>query len=461
MGFLSSFRGEDRSTSSHNSDYSDSTHLSQGASVIPRIKSESFPKKQTLYGTQTEAAEQPWQGLSRSNAAPLQAALRNDSLNLSFSSAKATVNRQPVIREELFGSLHPRLSDIDYTSIGQFQQQVELYRGSISTVYKAVCTATQTPVIIKAYEKSRMKPKNHARLEREVRLMQHLGGAESMVDLYAVFEDITHKYLIMEHCRGGDLFKQLMMKGGTLEEAWVCTEIIAPLLSILARMHKETIVHRDIKPENIFLTAALKFKLGDFGLAIRADEELPFTRSGTLDYMAPEVLGNHTTDLQESPKLSRAELKAHSIRPYDEKVDVWAAGILAYECVVGKPPFEVNDEVQTATLIMYSNKMYFPTRHSPEWKDFVRACLEKKPHMRPTAAAMLEHPWIRHACPPITCKAGPSYKIALMQRARLRLELVPTSGCSQSMLETCQIRGALWSSLSSFLPLLGTTSCCS
>ena len=59
-----------------------------------------------------------------------------------------------------------------------------------------MCTATQTPVIIKAYEKSRMKPKNHARLEREVRLMQHLGGAESMVDLYAVFEDITHKYLV-------------------------------------------------------------------------------------------------------------------------------------------------------------------------------------------------------------------------------------------------------------------------
>ena len=59
-----------------------------------------------------------------------------------------------------------------------------------------MCTTTQTPVIIKAYEKSRMKPKNHARLEREVRLMQHLGGADRMVDLYAVFEDITHKYLV-------------------------------------------------------------------------------------------------------------------------------------------------------------------------------------------------------------------------------------------------------------------------
>ena len=60
------------------------------------------------------------------------------------------------------------------------------------------------------------------------------------------------------------------------------------------------------------------------------------------------MLGNHTSDLQESPQLTRAQLKMNSIRPYDEKVDVWAAGVLAYECVVGKPPFEVNDEVNTS-----------------------------------------------------------------------------------------------------------------
>ena len=46
---------------------------------------------------------------------------------------------------------------------------------------------------------------------------------------------------------------------------------------------------RDIKPENIFLTSSMRFKLGDFGLGINSEEELPFTRSGTLDYMAPEV----------------------------------------------------------------------------------------------------------------------------------------------------------------------------
>ena len=65
-------------------------------------------------------------------------------------------------------------------------------------------------------------------------------------------------------------------------------------------------------------------------------------------WSALQVLGNHNTDLQEKPQLTRAHLKAATIRPYDEKVDVWAAGILAYECIVGKPPFEVNDEVSHA-----------------------------------------------------------------------------------------------------------------
>lgn len=58
-----------------------------------------------------------------------------------------------------------------------------------------------------------------------------------------------------------------------------------------------------------------------------------------------QVLANQTSEALEGPQVTRAELKLKGIRPYDEKVDVWATGILAYECVVGKPPFEVNDEV--------------------------------------------------------------------------------------------------------------------
>ena len=66
-------------------------------------------------------------------------------------------------------------------------------------------------------------------------------------------------------------------------------QVIAPLLRVLVALHKQHILHRDIKPENLFLTRKRAMVLGDFGLAIRCDEELPFTRSGTLDYMAPEA----------------------------------------------------------------------------------------------------------------------------------------------------------------------------
>lgn len=74
------------------------------------------------------------------------------------------------------------------------------------------------------------------------------------------------------------------------------------------------------------------------------------------------------------------------------QVDVWAVGILAFELLVGKPPFEVDDEAHTVNMILTCNKIPFPPRHSPLWADFVRQALEKRPHLRPTATALLEHP---------------------------------------------------------------------
>lgn len=54
------------------------------------------------------------------------------------------------------------------------------------------------------------------------------------------------------------------------------------------------------------------------------------------------------------------------------QVDCWAAGVLAYELVVGRPPFEVKDEAKTAAAIMYKNDFLLPPQHSPQWADFVK-----------------------------------------------------------------------------------------
>ncbi len=83
--------------------------------------------------------------------------------------------------------------------------------------------------------------------------------------------------------------------------------------------------------------------------------------------------------------------------PAPAQVDVWAVGVLAYELVVGKPPFEVEDEAQTASLIMYSNDIRFPAssqqQHTALWADFVRFILVKEPAQRPGAAQAMQHPW--------------------------------------------------------------------
>ena len=74
--------------------------------------------------------------------------------------------------------------------------QIATLLRSISTVYRGVCSATHVHVIIKAYEKAKMKPKNFARMEREVRLMRLLGGGNGLVELLAVFEDAVCTYLV-------------------------------------------------------------------------------------------------------------------------------------------------------------------------------------------------------------------------------------------------------------------------
>lgn len=213
----------------------------------------------------------------------------------SGSSAAAAFSRS-------FSSVQAR--NINYTRLSQFKQLVEIYSGSISTVYKGVCAESSTRVVIKVYHKDKMTAKQHHKLEREIKIQTCVKDCPYVCQLLGVFSTTAEVYLVLESCDGGDLFKALMKAGGRLPEATVCTDIIVPLLRVLESFNTLSILHRDIKPENIFLTREGTMKLGDFGLAIDSTQEIPFCRSGVwslfslhrftlnpLQKLAPFVLG--------------------------------------------------------------------------------------------------------------------------------------------------------------------------
>ena len=115
---------------------------------------------------------------------------------------------------------------------------------------------------------------------------------------------------------------------------------------------------------------------------------------GTLDYLPPEML---TRAGGRSPH-------NHHIT-YDNKIDVWSVGILAYEFVVGKPPFETGSHRQTHEKIRQLDYS-FPKetsgaqaqqqapRVSAECRDFVMQCLKSKAHERAELEQLERHPWI-------------------------------------------------------------------
>ncbi len=106
----------------------------------------------------------------------------------------------------------------------QYTQRIELYRGSVSTVYRALDDVNKQRVILKCYHKSKMQDKHYHKLDREIQAMQAMKGPY-VADLYDWFEDADAIWLVMEWCEGGDLFKCMMVHGGRLDEFYVCTEV--------------------------------------------------------------------------------------------------------------------------------------------------------------------------------------------------------------------------------------------
>jgi calcium-dependent protein kinase len=247
--------------------------------------------------------------------------------------------------------------------------------GAYGTVRKAKNKTTGQVFAVKAIHKKLVK--DIALLEHEIGLMKVLDHP-NIVKLIETFEDKRSYYIVMELCVGGELFDRIVAKKNGFTEK-TCAVLVQQMLRAGHYMHTNGVAHRDIKPEN-FLLAEDKdlmdatLKLVDFGLAKTVGKKDLKTKAGTPLYMAPEILKGE----------------------YDEKVDVWAIGVVMYILVCGAPPFAGKNDAE----ILNNVKRGAVSFDRKEWRNVSdmgkSLCLQLLTYergSRPTAGQGLNHKW--------------------------------------------------------------------
>ena len=122
-----------------------------------------------------------------------------------------------------------------------------------------------------------------------LRIIEH----PNVIKLYEVYEDETHIHIVLEHLKGGELFRHIQQKGAYNE--YDAAKVMKQLLSALCYIHKRGIIHRDLKPENIIVSeigASGIFKIADFGLATMTAGNLETIRCGSPGYVGITIISS-------------------------------------------------------------------------------------------------------------------------------------------------------------------------
>ena len=231
---------------------------------------------------------------------------------------------------------------------------------------------------------SKLILKNLEKFEREINILINTDHP-NIIKIYEIFESQRSLYLVMEECKGGEIFDRIIdhIQSKKMYSEKDASIIFQQVMSAIEYCHNNGICHRDLKPENLlYLNQGPEqdnpIKVIDFGLSqmISTDKKLK-TKVGTAYYVAPEILKGD----------------------YTEKCDVWSAGVILYIFLSGDPPFNGPSDSEIYNKIAQM-KYTFPEK---KWKDISNEAKDLIQHMmapeneRYTARQVLDHPWFKNA----------------------------------------------------------------
>lgn len=258
--------------------------------------------------------------------------------------------------------------------------------GSYSHVFECKNVVTGAHFACKQYSK-KLVYGLELMLQSEFKVLKAvLNGHKNILLMWDYFETSKDFYLVTDLALGGELFDRITSSEKL--EVNECRDILTTLLSTLAYLHSNGIVHRDIKAENLLFTSrssmASLMLLADFGHAkiLHSSEEKVLELSGTLSYLAPEVLSR----------------EGHGF-----PVDMWAVGVLTYFMLSGYMPFDCDTDDETKELINTADFVFEPPAYWAdvplEAREFISRCFTLDPSKRITAAEGLKHPFLMESNP--------------------------------------------------------------
>ena len=206
-----------------------------------------------------------------------------------------------------------------YRTIGKYTATDIIGRGAFSIVYKGMHKGLNMPVAIKMMRHDMaLYPDFLDSFQNEAKTIAGLTH-DHIVKVYDFEERYRTLFIIMEYLRG-DPLKYMIHHLRSIPPK-LAANFLVQICSALAYAHRNGIVHRDINPSNIIVQPNDHLKILDFGLACPAGTE-DFSNPGTAYYMAPEQIRGG---------------------PVDQRTDIYALGITAFEMVTGRRPFPEDD----------------------------------------------------------------------------------------------------------------------